>query len=284
MQSKTKQPEKVGLSGAQQTLLITLHGKAIESRRPDSLLKDRYADEAVHRLDCDFSRLDLGLDGAVSLALRAKTLDDWTRAFISRHADAVVLHLGCGLDSRVFRIEPPSGVLWFDIDLPDVIELRRRVYAVRQDNCAGDYRLLAASVTDAAWLEHVPRDRPVIVVAEGLMPYLPSEEAPRLVARLVRHAASGELVFDGYNELGLSLLRITPQVRATGAEVHYAIDEPASLEQSVPGLRFIDEMVQYDSSETDRMSWSSRLVIALWRYVPALRKIGRLLRYQWGPA
>ena len=116
------EPEKVHLTGAKQTLLITLHAKAMESRSPDSLLKDRFADQALARLDYDFKPLDLGPDGAISMAMRAKAFDDWTRAFIEKHPDAVVLNLGCGLDSRVFRVDPPPEIPWFDVDFPDVID------------------------------------------------------------------------------------------------------------------------------------------------------------------
>jgi len=39
--------EKVHLTKEKETLLITLYGKALESRLPQSLLKDHFADEAV---------------------------------------------------------------------------------------------------------------------------------------------------------------------------------------------------------------------------------------------
>ena len=271
--------EKVQLTGEKQTLLITLHAKAMESRLPDSLLKDRFADHALALIDHDFSRLELGRDGAISLAIRAKTFDDWTRAFLAKHPEAVVLNLGCGLDSRVFRIDPPSEIPWFDVDYPEVIELRRRLYPAR----GGGYRLIGASVTDPAWLEQTPGDRPVMIVAEGLMPYLPSDKAPKLVAQLVRRFPAGELAFDGYSRLGLTLLRLAPQVRATGAQLHYAIDDPKSLEEAAPGLKLVEEKYQYDNSaEIARMSWPARLTVEIFRGIPALRRIGRLLRYRFG--
>ena len=270
------QPEKVHLTGEKQTLLITLHAKAMESRSPDSLLKDRFADQALHRIDYDFKRLDLGPDGAISLAMRAKAFDDWTRAFIKKHPDAIVLNLGCGLDSRVFRVDPPPEIGWFDLDFPEVIDIRGRVYPKRGTG----YRMIGASATDPSWIEQVPGDRPAMIVAEGLMPYLASDEAPKLMTRMVAHFPSGELAFDGYSRLGLKMLRLTPQLRATGAEVHWAIDDARELEKLVPGLKLVEEKIQYESAEIARMSWPARLTVSLWRYVPALRKIGRLLRYR----
>lgn len=82
--------------------------------------------------------------------------------FLARHPDAVVAHLGCGLDTRAFRLQPPDGVQWFDVDVPQVIGLRRALY-----DDAGQYRMIASSVTDAEGLEQIPTDRPALVVLKG---------------------------------------------------------------------------------------------------------------------
>jgi O-methyltransferase involved in polyketide biosynthesis len=60
--------------------------------------------------------------------MRAKQLDDWSTDFLRRHPNAVVLHLGCGMDTRAFRLHPPETVQWFDVDQPDVIAFRRKLY------------------------------------------------------------------------------------------------------------------------------------------------------------
>ena len=76
--------------------------------------------------------------------------------------DAVVLHIGCGLDGRVLRIAPAPGVLWFDVDQQPVIELRRRFYPDREG-----VRMIAGSVVDRDWWTELPAGRPLLVVGEG---------------------------------------------------------------------------------------------------------------------
>src|SRR5688500_2190016 len=105
--------EKVHFTKEKETLLITLYGKALESRRPGSLLNDRYANEAIGKIDYDFSRLKVDENLGVGLAIRARRLDDWVRDFLAHNPGATVLHLGCGLDTRIFRIDPPADVRWF---------------------------------------------------------------------------------------------------------------------------------------------------------------------------
>jgi O-methyltransferase involved in polyketide biosynthesis len=99
--------------------------------------------------------------------MRAWHFDQWTRAFLAANPESTVLHLGCGLDTRVYRIDPGPKVRWFDVDFPDVIALREPLYPARDG-----YRRIGSSVTDLAWLDAIPGDTPVLVVAEGLMMYL----------------------------------------------------------------------------------------------------------------
>jgi O-methyltransferase involved in polyketide biosynthesis len=268
--------EKVSLTGEKATLLITLFGKAEESRLPDSLLKDRLAADAVSRIDDDFSKLKVRLDDAIGLAIRAHALDGWAREFLAQHPGATVLHLGCGLDTRVFRIDPSPSVRWFDVDYPEVAALRRRLYPARD---AG-YTLIGASVTDASWLDAVPRDSPVMIIAEGLLPYLPEDEVPRLFARVVGHFPSGEVAFDGYSRLGVRMLRNNRMIKATGASLHWGIDDPQELVRQVPSLRLVEERAIYDPAQMRRMSFPARVMIRLFLLVPALKRIGRLLRYR----
>ena len=101
------------LEGVQKTLSPVLKAKALDNRLPDPILGDVLAEEVMRRLDPDydkgrFAASQIGL-GAV---VRAKVFDDWAREFLADHPDAVVMHLGCGLDARVFRIDPPETVDW----------------------------------------------------------------------------------------------------------------------------------------------------------------------------
>src|SRR5690349_14204327 len=110
----------------QWTMLCTLYLRAYESRSGHSILADHAAAEAVDRIDYDFDRIKKYINPSSNqflVALRAKQLDLWAADFFARHPEAVVLHLGCGLDSRAFRLNPPAGVRWFDVDVPAVIEL-----------------------------------------------------------------------------------------------------------------------------------------------------------------
>ena len=200
---------KVHLTKERETYLSTLYGKALDSRAEHPILGDTFADEVVRRIDFDFEKLNLPQGGAITLPMRAKHLDGWAREFLAAHPESTVLHLGCGLDSRVFRIDPPATVRWYDVDLPDVIELRRRLYPERHD-----YQMIASSVTDLHWLDGIPGDRPVLVVAEGLVEYLPEWEAVALFNRITEQFPSGQLIFDAYSRLTVGMINLLVRLTA----------------------------------------------------------------------
>jgi O-methyltransferase involved in polyketide biosynthesis len=177
------------------TLLATLYLRAWESRGERPILGDPYAAAALERIDYDAAELKRRTrpeSNQYLVGLRARMLDDWARAFLARHPDAVVLHLGCGLDSRMLRLDPPAPALWFDLDLPASIEVRRKLYPERDR-----YRTIGASATDSDWLGEIPTGRPTLVIAEGLLGYLAEEDVRQLLGRLTDRFRTGELIFDG---------------------------------------------------------------------------------------
>ena len=108
----------------EESLFLTLCGRALDSRSPHPILADAMADEIVRKLDYDCERFRLSASPVINIALRAKKLDEVALRFLASHPDALALDLGAGLDSRMLRINPPSTVEWYDVDFPEVISAR----------------------------------------------------------------------------------------------------------------------------------------------------------------
>ncbi|WP_162130005.1 class I SAM-dependent methyltransferase [Sinorhizobium fredii] len=266
--------EQIRLTGARETLLITLQAKAAESVMPDSLLRDCFAADALRRIDQDSRHLNVGHDMTIGIALRAYMLDRWTEAFLQRCPEATVVHLGCGLDSRIFRIDPGPGVRWFEVDFPDVISLRRQIYPDRA-GCA----MIAGSIVDSGWIAELPADRPAMIVAEGVLPYLREYQVAQVLRRIAGHFPSGEIAFDAYSSFAIRMLRFNPAIRATGACLHWALDDPAELERQVPGLKLIDDRSDWDIGQVARMSPPAQIALQLFSTILTPYRMGRLLRY-----
>ena len=109
------EPTNPNLSGVAETLLITLYIRATESQRPDALIKDERAEALVRQLDQETLRKTLALTddfSRVAVILKGREFDRFTQDFLSRHPDAVVVHIGCGLDTRFERCRQwPGGMV-----------------------------------------------------------------------------------------------------------------------------------------------------------------------------
>lgn len=263
------------LTGEQKTLLITLYGKAQESLLPDSLLHDRFAAEAVEKLDFDFSSLRLTRDAMIALANRSQIFDNWTAEFLAQYPAATVVHLGCGLDCRLFRVRPPAESRWFAVDFPEVIALRRQVLGP-----VAGCTLVEGSLTEEHWLRQIPHDQPTLVVAEGVLPYLPADEVFRLLRRLKHHFPGGEIVLDSYTRWGVRLLNALPSMRAAGAALQWSLNHPQDLETQVSGLRLETRITRYDPRQVARLSWPLRPVLRLAETSGILDRLVGLARYR----
>src|SRR5512141_2936608 len=142
--------KKIRLTKEKETYLATLYGKAMDATAADPILGDRFAADAVARIDYDFKELKLPSGNEITLPMRALHFDQWTRAFLAANPKSTVLHLGCGLDTRVSRINPGPQIRWYDIDFPDVIALREQRYPQRDG-----YYQISSSVTDLTWLDAI---------------------------------------------------------------------------------------------------------------------------------
>ena len=265
----------VDLTGAPQTMLATLYAKALDADADNSLLGDRWAKDVVRRIDYDWRQTSITPRNAAGVTLRTVHFDNWAREFLAVHERATVLHLGCGLDSRAFRLDPGPGVEWYDVDYPDVIALHLRLYPSREH-----HHHVAASVTDPAWLQAIPADRPALLIAEGLTMYLTEDDGVALLRRVVEHFPSGELQFDAFNRLGIKGQKINAVVRRSGSTLHWGINGSDDIISAVPGVRLVAAMSVFDADAFKQgMPRVYQLMGKVMSLVPAVRMIAQYHRY-----
>ncbi len=268
---------EVDLSGAPQTMLATFYAKALDADLPKPILGDKLAKAIAERIDYDWSRTTMTPARSPAVTTRSAHFDNWTRQFLAAHPEAVVLHLGCGLDGRFFRLRPGPGVQWYDIDYPDVAALREQVYSA-----AENYHVVSASVTDPAWLAEIPTDRPVLAVAEGLTMYLTQADGVALLRRIVDDFSSGELQFDAFNSLGIKTQWSNAVVRRSGATLHWAINKPEDILAAVPGTRLLTWVSPFDTAEFDLVQPAYRVLAKVMSMLPATKYMAQYHRYAFG--
>ncbi len=186
----------IDLSGPSQTMLTTLYCKALDADWDRPILGDDFAKAAVARIDYDWAELKVANRWTPLVTVRTAQFDVWTGEFLAAHPEATVIHVGCGLDSRVFRLDPGPGVQWYDVDFPSVIALREKVFPSRPN-----YHLIATPATDPSWLDQIPADRPTLLLAEGISMYLAEDDGVALLQHVIDRFGTGEIQIDYYSKL-----------------------------------------------------------------------------------
>lgn len=268
----------IDLTGPAQTMLTTLYLKALDADFERPVLGDTFAKEAINRIDYDWR--DLGVSGkwAPIVTVRTAQYDIWAKQFIAAHGPCTVVHLGCGLDSRVFRVDPGPDVQWYDVDFPGVIELREQVYPGRPN-----YHLLPTPATELSWLDQIPADKPVLFLAEGISMYLTEQDGVALLRRVVERFPAGELQIDFYNWVGIRSQKTQTLVRKTGSTLHWAVNSPEDILSAVPGTRLLAWATLFDASTASRASAPFKVLGRAMRALPPVRKAIQYHRYAFGP-
>lgn len=237
------------LSGVSETYLAPLYWKAMESLRPDAMIKDEKAVALVTQMSLDFSQVRQIPMTELLKAMRiifTREMDRYARDFLSRHPEAVVVHIGCGLDSRFERVDN-GRVVWYDLDLPDVIDLRRK-FIGDEGEC---YHLLACSVLEDIWLEAVKvhSPRPFLFLAETVFVYFTEAQVKCLVLTLRDHFPGAELVFDGWRPFEVWLgNRYLSNSQFSGL-MHWGFWRGQELEGWSDGIHLLDEWGFFDQPE-----------------------------------
>lgn len=266
------------LSSISETYLAPLYWRAIESQRPDAMIKDDKAVALVTQMKLDFSRVKQIPMPELLKVMRimfTREMDRYTRDFLTRHPQSVVVHIGCGLDSRFERVNN-SQVEWFDLDLPDVIELRRRFISDERER----YHLLACSVLEDDWLETVKVlfPRPVLFLAETVFVYFTEAQVKSLVLKLCKYFPNAELVFDGWRPFEVWLGNHYPSNSLFAGLMQWGFWNSQQIEGWSEGIHLIDEWGFFDQPEP-------RLQIYRW-LAPIFRlfKPMRIFHFQLGDA
>jgi O-methyltransferase involved in polyketide biosynthesis len=265
-------------SGVAETLLIPLYMRALESQRPDALVRDRKAVALVTQSVLDFSRVrQIRMPELLNVMrnLFTREFDRSARDFLSRHPDAVVVHIGCGLDSRFERVDN-GRVEWYDLDLPEVIALRRKHLGAERER----YHLLACSVLDDAWLEAVTagRPRPCLFLAETVFVYFTAAQVRSLVLTLCDHFPGAELVFDGWRPFEVWLANRALSGSSFAGLMRWGFWHGQEIERWRGGIHLLDEWGFCDRPEPRLAPY--RCLAPLFR----LFKPMRIFRFQLGQA
>ena len=215
------------------TLYIPLYGKAYVSRR-GIVLHDPKAEEIWAAEGFALKGKSRSKWLAYYMGIRAAVFDRWLKDQTDTDPGAVVLHIGCGMDSRAARTG--SGTQqWFDVDFPEVIAERKRYY--RETDA---YHMIGSDIRDARWLGSIPRGSRAVIVMEGVSMYLTREELKAVLRQWKAYFSEVHILMDCYTEFAARASKYKNPIRDVGVTQVYGLDDPRALTEGT-GLTFIKE-------------------------------------------
>jgi O-methyltransferase involved in polyketide biosynthesis len=268
------------LTPIEQTAFLTEYARALDSRSARPILGDTLAGEVVDKIDYDFAGLGVQTSVTLQTALRAKMLDDRVRGFVAAHPDAVVVDLGAGLDSGVYRVAPPPSVDWYSVDLPGITALRDDVLPANPQSHS-----VPVSLTDEHWPDAIPAGRPTMLIADGLFAFLSEPVIAGIFRRITEHFESGEIAFNDYGRIGWfsrAAIKLFPQkmFKDVGSQWGYAGFKDAHHPQTWSArITLLEEASLTDAPEVDLFPRWLRVPTKLMGKTKAGARKARILRY-----
>ena len=169
-----------------ETMLSVLFSRAIESESKNPIINDPKSVKIARQLGYNNVTMKSKLPkrfaykAIAMLALRTKLFDEIVIDFLARHPGAIIINIGCGLDTRFNRIDD-GKVEWYDLDFPEVIEVKKTFFKENDR-----YHLIGSSVLDYKWIENISKNKkqPILFIAEGVFQYLHEGEVKSLILKL----------------------------------------------------------------------------------------------------
>jgi len=242
----------IKLGDVQKTLFLPLWGRANETLKEHPLLVDKTAVEIMNRVNYDLTPIADNMQEITKFAwiVRSILMDRVIKSFLVQHPRATMVNIGCGLDTTFDRVD--NGLCrWFDLDLPDVIELRRQFI------CPSERRIfISSSFLEDTWLRLLPAKDGLIFMAAGVLYYFEEKQIKQFFLKLADTFPGSELVCDVCSPLG---------VRAANKVVIQAsgLDERSFLKWGIENI-------------ADILKWDSR--IGLIKKYPYFKKMKRHLK------
>jgi len=192
---------KIELGSIQETLLLPLWGRAVETQKQKPLLVDNKAVSIINSIPYDFTVISKNISKFVQFGwiARSNYFDKKIKSFIELYPEATIVNIGCGLDTTFDRVDN-GKIRWIDLDLPDTIELRKN-YISESDR----RQFIPKSVFDTSWYDRIEKNKNVMLLIAGVLFYFDEYDVKRLFNDFHTFLPGVEIIFDYGSNLGIKI-------------------------------------------------------------------------------
>ena len=259
------------MNNVNKTLYIPLYGKAYVSRK-GLFLNDKKAEEIWGKEGFELKGKAASKWLAYYMGIRSAVFDEWLNEQLKACPDSSVLHVGCGMDSRIIRVNEENHK-WYDVDFPEVITERRKYFTE-----ADTYKMLEGDLREGKWLSEISERKAAIVIMEGVSMYLTAEEMRSFADNLCSHFEKIALLVDCYTTFAAKMSKRRNPVNEVGVTEVYGIDTPEEYECGA--LTFTKEHSMTPQKYIDRLQGAEKLIFSKLYAGNTSKKLYRLYEYK----
>jgi O-methyltransferase involved in polyketide biosynthesis len=230
------------LGDVQKTLFLPLWGRAIETQKKVPLLVDNLAVSTVQSINFDFTRIAAS-DNLISREVwiaRSIYFDGEIKSFLEENPEGTIINIGCGLDTTFDRVDNGKA-LWYELDLPDVIELRKRYIHETERR-----KFINKSVLDKQWYRIIENKNNVMILLAGVIHYFDEIEVKSLFREFENQFGECDIIFDYCSIKGVKIAnRGLLKQAGMNARLKWGIDDIYTIEKWDANFKIVNNMTMF---------------------------------------
>lgn len=252
--------KNLGISPISQTLLIPLAARAKEYSHTNPIVSDKKSVEFLEKMDTSDFIVDGGRISTLGILARTKIIDEEITKLMESASGTVIITLGVGLDTRFYRF-PHASVTWYDLDLPEVIELRKEFVSEKVN-----INFIKKSVLDASWINDIKVDKKdmVIIIAEGLFMYFSENDVKRIFEMIFQGFPKSHIFFDVVHSFFVN--------KKISSEFLWGIDKAEEIEHLNHNIKIVQSW-----SMGDLFKWRQSLPLRILNVIPSTKNRSQII-------
>ncbi|MBN1873304.1 MAG: class I SAM-dependent methyltransferase [Anaerolineae bacterium] len=235
---------KIELKGVQETLLLPLWGRAVETRKEKPLLRDIEAVRIIDSIDCNFDQISSKVNplSRASWIARSIYFDDKIKNYLEKNPEGTIINIGCGLDTTYERVNNGKA-MWYEVDFPEVIEIRRQLI-----NETSQRKFLAYSVFNEEWYSEISDTDNILIMIAGVIYYFTENQAQDLFRTFENKFKKCTIIFDYSSLRGIKIANrkvIEDSGMDEDAYLKWGIDNIKEIEKWSHRIKVVDNMKMF---------------------------------------
>jgi len=157
---------------------------------------------------------------------RYYNMDRMVASFAKAHEACNLVYLGAGLETAYDRLHASlPGALWYEVDLPEVIEARRKVFGEREGETT-----VPGDMFRMDWAKAVDASLPTLLIVSGVFQYFHEHEVIAFIQNCAAAFPGGEMIFDATSTSGLQFTNyFIKRTGNAGALMYFGVDDSAAF-------------------------------------------------------